>query len=448
MSINSISAQKPSPGKILYRYLSLCTVVIAALMTTSQAVGAGFALMEQNASGAGNAFSNAAEASDASVIYYNPAGLTYLKESNFVASINVVLVSIDYVDQGSTVAGAFPITGNNGNDGGVSVIIPTIYFSTPITDRIVAGIGLHVPFGFATEYDDDWVGRYHGIKSDITAMHLNPSVGIKLTDKLSFGAGLNFKFIDAELSNAIDFGLAGFALSIPGFLPGSADGKVVVSGDDTSIGYNLGFMYQATEETRIGVHYRSKASHELSGEAVLTNVPAPFAPTFFTQSITADVTLPETVSAHFYSTLEGGWALMGNITWTRWSRFQALAIDFSNPGTPDSSVTYNWEDALAYSLGLNYLLSDSVTLKMGAGYDETPVSSALLRGPRIPDADRTRIALGFNWKVSEKVNFDLAYTHLFVGSAPINNTDDQTHNLLGTFSGSADIISAQLSWKF
>jgi long-chain fatty acid transport protein len=431
------------------RAISLCTFAAAAtLITTSQAVGAGFALLEQSSSGAGLNFSNAAEASDASTIFYNPAGLTRLKDSNFVASAHAVLVSIDYVDQGSTVAGVFPIAGNTGNDGGVTVLIPNLYYAMPINDRIVAGIGLHAPFGFITEYDDAWIGRYQAIKSEITGLHLNPSIGVQVNDQFSLGAGINIQHIDAELSKAIDFGLVGYSMLIPGLLPGSADGKVTVSGDDISIGYNLGFLYQATENTRYGMHYRSKASHDVSGNAVFSNVPAPFAPTFYDQTVTAQATLPETVSAHFYSTLEGGWALMGNVTWTKWSRFDQITIDFSNPTTPDSTTVYGWENAVAYSLGLSYFLSDTVTLKFGGGFDESPVANAQLRHPSIPDADRTRAAFGVSWKLSDQSTFDLAYTHLFLGSAPINNTDDQTHNLLGSFEASADIISAQFSWSF
>ena len=139
---------------------------------------------------------------------------------------------------------------------------------------------------------------------------------------------------------------------------------------------------------------------------------------------------------------------MGNVTWTKWSRFDQIVVDFSDPTTPDSTTVYGWENAVAYSLGLSYYVSDSVTLKFGGGFDESPVANAQLRHPSIPDADRTRAAIGLNWKLSDQSTFDLAYTHLFLASAPINNTDDQTHNLLGSFDSSADVISAQFSWNF
>ncbi len=54
---------------------ALAAVLAAMGMTGAQA--AGFALIEQNASGLGNAYAGqAAAAQDASTIFFNPAGMT------------------------------------------------------------------------------------------------------------------------------------------------------------------------------------------------------------------------------------------------------------------------------------------------------------------------------------------------------------------------------------
>jgi long-chain fatty acid transport protein len=34
------------------------------------------------------------------------------------------------------------------------------------------GASLTVPFGFKTEYDRDWVGRYNGVKTELQAIDL------------------------------------------------------------------------------------------------------------------------------------------------------------------------------------------------------------------------------------------------------------------------------------
>ena len=56
--------------------LAACMSIFAA----TSARGAGYALIEQSASGLGNAFSGAATAAeDMSVMYFNPAGMAKLK---------------------------------------------------------------------------------------------------------------------------------------------------------------------------------------------------------------------------------------------------------------------------------------------------------------------------------------------------------------------------------
>ncbi|MBW8077720.1 MAG: transporter, partial [Gallionella sp.] len=56
------------------------SVAGALLAISGSAVASGFALVEQNASGLGNAFAGgAAIAEDASTVFFNPAGMSRLK---------------------------------------------------------------------------------------------------------------------------------------------------------------------------------------------------------------------------------------------------------------------------------------------------------------------------------------------------------------------------------
>ena len=64
--------------------LSTLSVIVAGLGASTVAHSAGFQLLEQNASGLGNAYAgSAANPENASIIYYNPAGMTYLPGFNF-----------------------------------------------------------------------------------------------------------------------------------------------------------------------------------------------------------------------------------------------------------------------------------------------------------------------------------------------------------------------------
>ncbi|GAB6182564.1 hypothetical protein JCM13991_03050 [Thermodesulfovibrio hydrogeniphilus] len=166
--------------------------VFFVLMQTSNAHAAGFALIEQSVSGLGNAYAGgAASAQDATTIFYNPAGLTQLKKPELIIGGHVIIPHAKFHNENSThvlqpITG-IPLIGNDGGNAGVTVFVPNFYFSYPVNDRLSVGIGLNVPFGLQTEYDKNWVGRYHAIKSAVQTVNINPTIAYKLTDQLSIG---------------------------------------------------------------------------------------------------------------------------------------------------------------------------------------------------------------------------------------------------------------------
>lgn len=77
------------------RKLSIFTIFLSLLTFfsfSSNANAAGFALIEQGVSGLGNAYAGgAAQAEDATTIFYNPAGLTRLNKPEFIAAGHVII---------------------------------------------------------------------------------------------------------------------------------------------------------------------------------------------------------------------------------------------------------------------------------------------------------------------------------------------------------------------
>lgn len=103
-------------------------------------------------------------------------------------------------------------------------------------------MGINAPFGLATKYNNTWVARYHAIDTDLLTMNINPSLGYKINDQLSLGLGLSAQYLDAELSNAIDFGTldalpviqGGFGGAF-GLTPQGADGFLTLKGDSCGV---------------------------------------------------------------------------------------------------------------------------------------------------------------------------------------------------------------------
>src|SRR3954462_7392028 len=106
-----------------------CSITTAILAVYSgAAVSAGFQLQEQNASGLGNAYAGqAAAAQDASTIFFNPAGMTFLPGRNVVGAVNFVKPSVDFTNTGSTRASPLLPLGDNGGDAGDWAAIANLF---------------------------------------------------------------------------------------------------------------------------------------------------------------------------------------------------------------------------------------------------------------------------------------------------------------------------------
>ena len=95
------------------------------------------------------------------------------------------------------------VTANGRNK---SQAIPHGYIVHQINDKVWFGLGMTVPFGMGTEYDDDWAGNKHGISATILTFDLNPNFAFKLSDKFSVGFGASVQYAQADLKIRNSFG--------------------------------------------------------------------------------------------------------------------------------------------------------------------------------------------------------------------------------------------------
>jgi long-chain fatty acid transport protein len=443
---------------------SFILALLLSMMSYSAVYASGFALIEMNASGQGNAYAGAAaHTNHASTVYFNPAGMMNLEGEQLSLVGHIVDPSADFDNDGSKLndaAGGAPLTGKD-DDGGETAYLANVYWVKPLNDKTTFGMGVNTPFGLKTDYDDDWVGRYHGILSDLKTLNFNPSLGYRVNDKLSIGGGVNMMLAHVKLSSAIDFGTICAGAGAPGCAPQSADGKADLDGDnyhDLAFGYNLGLAYMLSKQTTVGVAYRSEVDIDVKGDADFKLPDNPsvqgvigMTPLFVDTDLKADVTLPASFSFSLAHQV-GDFTWLGDATWTGWSSFDELRIRYDNPAQPDSVTTEDWDDTMRYSVGVDYQYTDSLVLRTGLAYDESPVPSTERRTPRLPGEDRTWVSVGLTYLVSSTISVDVGYSHLFIDDAKIDNTletdtDGLNSTLTGEYEGEVDILSAQLNWN-
>ncbi len=437
--------------------------LIAGVLPQAQA--GGFQLFEQTVGGLGNAYAGrSASAEDVSTIFFNPAGLTRVPGTQAVAGVHIIALNAKFDNKGSTAGspnfqGTNALLGTNGSDTGETGVVPNLYIGHQLTNNLHVGLGINVPFGLKTKYTNDWVGRYHAIRTELKTVNINPALAYKFNSMFSIGIGANAQYADADLTNAIDFGAQvdaqGQCPPPPagppsGFCAQALDGRANLSGDDWAWGYNVGLLMELSPDTRFGLSYRSKLKYELEGD-VRFDVPTAVQPAFpFTkEDVSADLDLPESVSLSAYHQLTPKLALLADVTWTKWDRFKELRVSFDNAPLPDDVTPEDWNNSFRYSLGANYRLGSEWLLRTGGAYDETPIPSAEKRTPRIAESDRFWLAFGISHTPNSSFRFDFSYAHLFVRDAKINNDDGSGHILTGNYKNSSvDIFSGQMVYTF
>ncbi len=428
----------------------LCVRPLALLVAglfSGTASAAGFALLEQNASGIGSAFAGtAAAAQDASTVFFNPAGMTYVQGKQVVLGLDAVRPSVKFSDRGTAMPAGITARNGNGGDAGDWALIPDAYFVMPIAPNLSLGLGLNAPFGPKTEYDGNWIGRFHAIKSEIKTINVNPSVAWKVNDIVSLGAGLNYQRFQAELSNAVNFSAV-----IPGL-----EGRAKVKGDDSSWGYNLGAIFQVSPTTRVGIAYRSAIKFNVSGDVnfdrPVTGVgaaDAAIAAATPNGPVKVDIKMPDSLTLSAYRQLTDKWEVLGDLQWTGWSKIPRLEI-YRTSGTLLSREELQWRDTYRIALGANYRYTTQWMIRMGIAYDQSPVGDQY-RNARLPDNNRTWMSVGAQYKPTPTSAIDFGYAHLWVREPSVNNDGGSLAakgRLVGNYDSDVNILGVQYSQSF
>ncbi len=444
-----------------FRY-SFVSFVFANICWVNTVMGAGFAIMEQSVLELGRAFSGApTNTGDGSMVYFNPGAMTQVRSKLLTTAGYLIVPSAKFNDEGSQLnplVGGFPLRGNEGGNAANLIPIPNVYYIQPLTSKVSFGLGVNSPFGMENQYHSNWKGRYQAITSELITININPSLAVKLTEKVSLGAGLNIQYLQAKLSNAVDFGAICLqaiglgACGSRGLLPQSADGMVTLKGDSVGFGFNLGLYFEPSQTTRLGISYRSRVEHEVKGTANYTVPDQALILTrggqFIDTHTQTRVIMPDQVMLGFSQYLGARWNLTGDALWTNWSLNRELRTDFASP-QGDSIQQLNWNDTWRLALGLSYTPEvQKWTIRTGFAFDQTPVPNADFRPARIPDNDRYWLTAGFSYRVLSNLTLHGAYAHLFIPDPAINSKSATGDRLSGQYTAQVNIVGLQLDWRF
>ncbi len=369
------------------------TLALLWLAAETAAQGGAISLYELGTPDMGMSAAGAtARAEDAGTVFWNPAGMTNIHghELSIGFALLVARQKLD-LDFDNTVPPTPGETDEGGNFAGVAPLAGS-YFLYSASEDLKLGLAINGLWGGNVDYNEGWIDRQYNTEGSLAGLNLQPTVGMRVNDWLSFGAGLNIVYAKLELELR-----AG---------PGAAAPTIKVrDADDWGYGGSFGVMFEPRESTRVGLVYRTGVDLKLDGE-VRSPIPT-------TVRFGSDFSFAQGINVGLYQDLNEEFALLADAGWSDWSDFSDWGIT-AGPSAVD--LDRNWKDTWRGALGLQWKPVEDWTFRSGVSYDSSPIR-AKKRLPDIPVGEAWRFSVGTEHALSESTIIGATYTFLYGGNA-------------------------------
>jgi len=443
----------------------LLAVVSAVLTgTATLASAAGLRVNEQGAKAMamGNAFT--AQADDPSALFYNPAGIAFLKGTQ----VNIGSTTI-YVPK-TEFSGTAPLSGIAPTNVGTATVFenakqdifiaPTFYVTHTFEGApLSVGLAVNAIYPLAKTWDSSSAFRAEIIDISVKPINFQPTVAY-LFDKwnLAVAGGLDVTYAQVSMNK--------MAYSPNPAIPNSAYelGNLDLDGTATDIGYNFGLKWKALDNLSFGAAYRSKIDLHVEGNAnFLATSPAgfniigmsaaatsPYSRARVTSDVSTVVTLPSSVGLGVAWKPNDKTTLEFDAEWTEWSTLKKLEFSFTGPqfaNFNNKPKPLNWNNVWCYKLGGQYAITKNIDLRAGYMYDNNPIPDSTL-GPVLPDSDRHSFSVGQGFH-NDQFSLDLAYmwTH-FVDRTVTNQNMAELTGANGTYKSDVHLFGASVTMRF
>lgn len=419
---------------------ALSIACLWGLVPTSEAHAAGFQNMSQSATANGMGSMGTANPDEPNASFYNGANLA-LREGFEVYVGDTILLpgstyeSLDGSVQAETVSQVFPP--------------PNFHLGVPIdlkgAGTLGLGMGVTLPYGLGIAWEDDWVGRAYIISQDLQTFNFNPNLSYKVPNiDLALGVGAQIYHANVKLVRKV-------------ILRDDTEVLSTIAGSGQGYGATASMMYRPNQHVSLGLNYRSAVTLDIDGKARFEGEEdTPFEQTFVDQGGSTAISIPHAL------TFGVGWTydkvFVGlDVNYTTWSRNQQTVLEFERPcqqgsqtcdpsidrtDPPTSIINSNWNDAMAFRLGLQYEVVEDLKIRTGFVYDMTPVPEQTL-SPSLPDNDRAVISGGIGYTL-KGVRGDFGYQYVKALRREVRDTE----NLPGVYETSAHVFGVNLGYGY
>lgn len=350
-----------------------------------------------------------AHAEDASVAFFNPAGISFIPSKLSVAaggfgvSNKITYQNTNTLQQTET-----------DNPLGTPIYAAVAY---KVLDNLSLGFSFSTPFGSTIEWPGDWEGREIVQRLELKSYFFQPMVSVKLAPWASFGASYIYAKGKVDWTKALTL----------------YNGELNLLDDTaTGHGFGFGFYFQPDAKWDVSVAYRSPVDMKAKEGKATFMVPTSLLPNFNGGSDNFKATLPlvdeYTLGVTYKITPK--WLISADYNYHGWERYSKLTLDFDNvpagnqPNDPTVLVNpKNFRNTSSVRVGTQYAFNDMIFGRLGWYYDETPYADKDFI-PETPSFDNYVITGGVGFKFN-RLGVDLSGAYAMPKSRTFNNPNIQ-----------------------
>jgi long-chain fatty acid transport protein len=401
----------------------------------------GIALPLQDTDTIGTAFGSAATDDSPAIAYNNPAGMVLIQGNAFEGDLQYYDINSSFTGKDTLADGTSPSGSGNAKGFLESTLVPGTFgvISLPFMGAKL-GLTVTTPDGGRIKYQDSFQGRYQGLEALLTEVQVGIPIAIPITDQFSVAAGPEIDWFQNYENLNNNEG------TLNAQTPDGDGAAGRFRGSNYAVGFEAGAMYQLSPDTRFGVSYHSKITHDIKGTetvginpslrnelTALSAIIPGLAPPPYGSPAADNFTLPQFVTFGVYQKLSRQMAFMASAEWQNWSSVAPLIISDAAvaPLAGGSIYTpFHYRDTWTIGAGLNYFPDQIPGLKLmsGVGYDETPIPDEAAREDAVPDNNRIMLSVGGAYQLRKNLKLQAAYSHFFLENSAIS----QSRQSLGT----------------
>lgn len=364
---------------------------------------------------------------DASVCYFNPGALAALQTNQFNAGLSFLMPK-------STFLGA---TGESESMTSQVYTPFYLYGNYSLNSKISLGLSVNTPFGLGTKWEDTWSGRFITQERRLNTVYFQPTLAVKLNEKISIGAGPVLALGHNHLRKAL-----------PVNNSNGDEASVELDGKGNGFGFNAG-IYASLDKYSFGISYRSRVKIDMKeGDATFNDIPSSLIDNGsfpLTARFNSSITLPSVLSLGAGYRINDKLTAIVELNYTGWEVYDSLLFEFPDEGLLDERTGKKYRNCFAARLGMQYQHSEKLQLRAGLAFDQSPIEDQHV-SPELPDGDKFILGLGVSYQL--KKGWSVEASFMFEDVKERKEVENAENDFIGTYKSNLYVAGLGIGYSF